>query len=167
MPVSELVVLGLRITKSKVVVLPTGMFDAPNDLDSVGGPTTVSDAVAVFPVPASEVTVTELFLTPAVVPETVTPWVHPPVGANVPPAKLMDEVERVSVPPQNASETGDDAPGTIKPAGSESVNPMPVSELVVLGLRITKSKVVVLPTGMFDAPNDLDSVGGRGGVGPA
>jgi hypothetical protein len=136
-------------------------------LDSVGGPTTVSDAVAVFPVPASEVTVTELFLTPAVVPETVTPWVHPPVGANVPPAKLMDEVESVRVPPQNASETGDDAPGTIKPAGSESVNPMPVSELVVLGLRITKSKVVVLPTGMFDAPNDLDSVGGRGGVGPA
>jgi hypothetical protein len=47
----------------------TAMLAAPNALMITGGPSTVMDALLVFPVPASvELIVTLLFFTPAVVP---------------------------------------------------------------------------------------------------
>lgn len=67
-PVSAVATLGSVMVKLRLVVPFSGMLAAPKALTMVGGPTTVSDAFDVLPVPASvEVTLTLLFFTPAVV----------------------------------------------------------------------------------------------------
>jgi hypothetical protein len=67
----------------------SGTDAAPKALIITGGPTTVMDAFDVFPVPPSvEVTVTLLFLTPAVVPVTLTETVQEALAAKVPAARL-------------------------------------------------------------------------------
>ncbi len=56
------VAFGFEIVKVKLVLPFHRMLDAPNDFVMVGGPTTVSEAVAGTPgPPLSEVTVTVLF----------------------------------------------------------------------------------------------------------
>jgi hypothetical protein len=68
-PVSATVVFGLLMVKLRLVEPFRGMLAAPNALLIVGGPTTVMLALEVLPVPPFvELTVTLLFLTPAVVP---------------------------------------------------------------------------------------------------
>ena len=80
----------------------SGMLAAPNRLDIVGGDTTVTLALEVFPVPPStEVTWTLLFCSPAAVPVTFTETVHEALTASVPPARLTepDPATAVTVPP--------------------------------------------------------------------
>jgi len=68
-PVNAVVLFGLLTVKLKLVEPFSGMLAAPNVLVRVGAATTVIEAFEVLPVPPSvEVTVTELFFTPAVVP---------------------------------------------------------------------------------------------------
>jgi hypothetical protein len=68
-PVIAEVVLGFVIVKARLVDPFRGMLAAPNAFAIVATPTTVIEALDVFPVPPFvELTVTLLFLTPAVVP---------------------------------------------------------------------------------------------------
>jgi hypothetical protein len=60
-PVSPVVTLVFAMVKLRLVVPPTGIDAAPNDLTMNGGPVTERLAVAVLPLPAEELTVTELF----------------------------------------------------------------------------------------------------------
>ena len=63
------VAFGLLIVKLSEVEPASGMLPAPKALLIAGGPTTVMEAVEVFPGPVCvEVTLTLLFFTPAVVP---------------------------------------------------------------------------------------------------
>src|SRR5215831_20223166 len=68
---------GLLMVKVTVVVPFSGMLPAPNAFAIVGGATTVIEALAValFP-PSVELTCTLLFLSPAVVPVTLTVTAH-------------------------------------------------------------------------------------------
>jgi hypothetical protein len=62
------------------------------------GTVTVTEALAVFPVPASiEVMVTVLFFRPAVVPVMSTEIVQEELTASVPPARLTDEAPAAAV----------------------------------------------------------------------
>jgi len=51
-PPNDAVVLGLLMVKLKVVVPPKGIVSAPNVSLMVGGPITVTEALAVLPAPA-------------------------------------------------------------------------------------------------------------------
>src|SRR5262249_8755673 len=62
----------------------------------------------------------------------------------------------VSVPPQTVA----DAFGTVRPLGSVSVNPTPVSATVVFGLVSVKVRVVVPFSGMVDGLNAFAMAGG-------
>ena len=106
-----------------------------NALAITGGVTTVSEAEAVPPVPPSvEVTwLVVLFLVPAVVPVTSTENLHALLAAIVAPASLMEPEPAVAVivpPPQLPARLF--GVETIKPTGSESVNPIPDRLVVVL-----------------------------------
>src|SRR6185312_12915224 len=100
----------------------------------VGAATTVMEAFEVFPVPPSvDVTVTELFFTPAVVPVTLTETVQLALAASVPADKLTDPdpATAVAVPPQLLVKLGVEA--TTNPAGRLSVKAMPFSVTFVFG----------------------------------
>jgi hypothetical protein len=94
MALSAVAEFVLLIVKLSDVEPFNGTLAAPNALASTGGATTVTAALAVFPVPASfEVLVTELFFTPAVAPVTSKVIAHTvitqeEVAASVPPARL-------------------------------------------------------------------------------
>jgi hypothetical protein len=153
------------MVKLSEVVPPSGMLAAPNNLLMAGGATTVMEAVAVFPVPPSvDVTVTELFFTPAVVPVTLTVSVQEPLAASVPADKLTDPDPPVAVvvPLQVLVSPLDVA--TRMPAGSVSVNPTPVNPMPVFGFMMVKVSEVDPFTGMLDAPNILLMVGGEATV---
>src|SRR5947209_16912599 len=95
--------LGLLMVKVTVVVPFSGMLPAPSALLIVGGATTVTVAVAGVLASASvELTVTLLFLSPAVVPCTFTDTVHEALAATVPPLRLTEPepAVAVAVPPQ-------------------------------------------------------------------
>lgn len=119
-------------------------------------------AVDVLPVPPFvELTVTELALSPAVLPVTLTLNEQLPAAASEPP--LSETVSCagalfavVSVPPH----CGDDPFATSKPAGRVSVKLIPVSAVEVFGLVIEKLSVVLLPVKMGFAVNDLAMAGG-------
>ena len=111
-----------------------GMLAAPNALMITGGPVTVIEAFDVLPVPPSvEVTVTELFFTPAVVPCTLTETVQLALAAKVPAERLMlpDPAVAVAVPPQVLFKPFGVA--TTRPAGRLSVKEIPVRARFVLG----------------------------------
>src|SRR5262249_7630518 len=117
-PVNATVALGLVIVNDRVVVWPTGTNDAPKALVIVGGATTVIVAVLlVVPVPpfADVMAPVVLFLTPAVVPVTVTPNVQfPPAAIAAPVSAIVLLPVIVSVPPH-----WDDVPLTaVRTAGS-------------------------------------------------
>jgi len=91
-PVSATVVLGFVTVKLSEVEPFSGILAAPNALAIVGGPTTVTEAFDVLPVPPLvELTVTLLFFTPAVVPCTLIETVQDAPGAR-------DELEVTSSP---------------------------------------------------------------------
>ena len=164
MSVSAVAEFVLLIVKLSDVEPFNGTLPAPNALASTGGATTVTAALAVFPVPASfEVLVTELFFTPAVAPVTSKVIAHTvitqeEVTASVPPARLTDEAPAaaVMVPVQVVITFGGVA--TSRPAGRLSVNAKPVSARLELGLAIAKLSDVEPPSGMDAAPNVLEMV---------
>jgi hypothetical protein len=87
------VVFGLVMVKLRLVLPFSGTVGLPNVLLIVGGATTVMLALLVLPIPPFvEVTVTELFFTPAVVPVTFTENVQELFVASVAPDKLTDPV---------------------------------------------------------------------------
>lgn len=147
--------------KLKLVEPFRGIDAAPNALMITGGPVTVIEAFDVLPVPASvEVTWTLLFLTPAVVPCTLTETVQLALAANVPPERLIlpDPATAVVVPPQVLFKPLGVA--TTRPAGRLSVNATPVSARLVLGFWIVNVSEVVPFSGIAAAPNALVMVGG-------
>src|SRR5258707_1388733 len=88
-PVSVVPALGLLTVKLSDVDPPTGTDAAPKNLARVGGATTVIEALLVLPVPPSvELTVVELFFTPAVAPVTLSEKVQLAVAARPAPARL-------------------------------------------------------------------------------
>jgi hypothetical protein len=97
----------------------------------LGGATTASDAVAVFPAPPSmDVTLTLFVSAPAAVPVTFTFTTHEAPGANVAPARLITDVPEPApaVPVQVVVKAlGVD---TNRPAGKLSLNAIPVRLLV-------------------------------------
>jgi len=138
----------------------SGMLAAPNALIITGAPTTVMEALEVFPVPPSvEVTWTLLFFTPAVMPVTFTDNVHDALAANVPAERLTveDPATAVAVPPQVLFNAFGVA--TTRPAGKLSVNATPVSP-AGFGFVMLKVSEVVPFSGMLAAPKNLVIVGG-------
>jgi hypothetical protein len=126
---------GLVMVKVSDVVPFNGTFGAPKALAIDGGATTLMLADAVPPVPPS-VDVTfpvVLFLVPAVVPVTFTANVHEVDDARVAPVRLTTFVACVAVivpPPQEPVRPF--GVEITSPAGRVSVNPVPVSDVVVL-----------------------------------
>jgi hypothetical protein len=163
-PVNPTVEFGFVIVKLRLVVPPTGIFAAPNDLAIVGGASTVIEAVAVVvPVPPSlEVTVLlVLFLTPAVVAVKSTFTVQvPPPAATIPPLNVREVSPAfgANVPPHPVLAFG--VLATANPDGSASVNPTPVRGVVELLLVIVNVRVVVPPSGIVGAANDFDMLAG-------
>ena len=142
------------------------MLAAPNALLRTGAPTTVMEALEVFPVPPSvEVTWTLLFFTPAVVPVTLTENVQeePAAGdaVSVPPDKLTLPLPATAVmvplPQDPVSPLG---VATTKPAGRLSVKATPLSATLVFGFAMVKLSEVEPFSGMLAAPKDLVIVGG-------
>ena len=159
-PVSAVALLFWMV-KVRLVEPFSGMLAAPNALMITGAPTTVIDAFDVLPVPPSvEVTVTELFFTPAVVPCTLTETVQLALAARVPAERLMlpDPAVAVAVPPQVLFRALGVA--TTRPAGRLSVKAIPVKARLVLGFWIVKVSEVVPFNGMLAAPNALAIDGG-------
>ena len=132
---------------------------APKALLIVGGAITLRLAVAVFPVPAVEVTWTLLFNTPAVVPVTLTDTAHEALEARVPADKLTDDnpAAAVAVPPQVLLRLG--VAATTRPDGRLSVNATPVSDASVLGFVMVSVREVVPLSGIEAAPKALEMVG--------
>src|SRR5438445_755464 len=141
------------------------MVAAPTALIITGGPTTVIEALDVFPVPPSvEVTWTLLFFTSAVVPCTLTETVQLALAANVPAERLMlpEPATAVAVPPQvlfNALGVA-----TTRPAGKLSVKAIPFSVTPVFGFCMVNVNEVVPFSGMLAAPNALVIDGGEATV---
>lgn len=106
----------------------SGMLAAPNALVMVGGPTTLTLALDVFPAPPLvELTLTLLFFTPAVVPCTLTETVQLAFGARLAPERLTVEepAVAVAVPPHVLFRP--EGVATTRPAGRLSVNATPFS----------------------------------------
>jgi hypothetical protein len=114
--------------------------------------------------PSVEVTCTELFFTPAVVPCTLTETVQLALAASVPAERLMEPepATAVAVPPQvllNALGVA-----TTNPAGRLSVKAIPVSVTLVFGFWMVNVSEVVPFSGIVAAPNALVIVGGEATV---
>ena len=164
-PVSATVVLELVMVKLSEVEPFSGMLAAPNALIMTGAPTTLIEALDVLPVPPSvELTVTELFFTPAVVPVTLTETVQLALAAKVPADKLTDPepAAAVAVPPQLLVKFGVEA--ITNPAGKLSLKATPVRARLVLGFWMVNVSEVVPFNGMLAAPNALVIDGGEATV---
>ena len=126
------------------------------------GARTVIDALAVPPVPPSvEVTwPVVLFFTPSVVPVTSIEKVHELLAAMLAPDRLTTPVACVAVivpPPHEPVRLFGVA--TINPAGKVSLNPTPVSAVVLLFWMVKVSEVEAF-TAMLAAPKALMITGG-------
>jgi hypothetical protein len=159
--VSAVVEFGFDNVKVNTLVPFNGMVAASNDFAIDGGPTTVSIAVLLVPPwPLSFELMLPVVLdhTPVVDPMTVTMNEQLPLAASVPPLKLIrfGEVVETMPPPQAA--VGPEV-GTVIPAGSESVNVMPVSPRVVLGLVMLNVSVLVWPSSILEGENPFVIVG--------
>src|SRR5919109_180352 len=132
-------------------------------LTSLAPPTgapTLTEAVLVLPVPALEVTVTELTLSPAVVPVTLSETRHRDPAGSVPPERLTVEApgSAVAVPPQPLpSPLGFD---TTSPAGRLSAKAIEVSPVPRFGFAIANESEVEPFRAMWEVPNDLSIVAG-------
>jgi hypothetical protein len=125
------------------------------------GSFTSTSAVELFPVPPLvELTVTELLLTPVVVPCTLSEIVQDALAAKLTPLKLTEEepAVAVAVPPHPLDKPFGVA--TTKPLGRESVKFTPVRATLVLGLVIVKLRLVVSPVKIGFAVKDLAMAGG-------
>jgi hypothetical protein len=160
-PVAAIVELLFWMVKLSDVEPFSGMLAAPNALMITGAPTTVIEAFEVFPVPPSvEVTCTELFFTPAVVPCTSMEKAQEPLGAKAPVASVTDPAPAVAVtvPPQLLPLRLFGV-ATTKPAGKVSVNAIPFSVTLVLGFVMLNVSDIVPFNAIVAAPNVLVMVG--------
>jgi hypothetical protein len=110
---------------------------------------TVSEAIAVEPVPPSidVIAPVVLILLPAPVAVTLIENVHPALCASAAPDRLMTMVFGVAVivpPPQLPLKPFGVA--IARPDGNVSLKPMPVNAVDVLGLLIVKVSVLLAPT---------------------
>lgn len=153
-PVSAVPAFGLVMVNVSVEIPVGAMELGEKDLLMEGGATTVTEALAVLPVPPFvEVTaLVVLFFAPAVAPVTVTLNVQLPLAEIIPPLNTIElGAVVVNVPPHWIVE--DEA--TVKPTGKVSVKAMPVRLVPVFGLSIVKLRVVVPFNGMVATPKDL------------
>ena len=121
-----------------------------------GGSATARLAMDVLPVPPLvELTVTELFCTPAATPVTVVEKVHDPLAAKAAPVKVTLLPEAVITPPHVPV-----TPFAVSPEGNVSVKVMPVKVIVAFELLIVKLRLVVPFSGMLEAPKVLVIEGG-------
>src|SRR5579859_274414 len=162
-PVSATVAFGLVMVKLSVVWAFRLMLAAPNAFAMLGGPITVIDAVLlVAPAPLSfdEIGPVVLFCTPAATPFTFRLIVQLAFAASVPPVRLIEPepAAAVAVPPQVLVSPFGVA--TTRPAGSVSVNAIPVSATLVFGLLMLKVNAVLAFSSMPAAPKALVMVGG-------
>ena len=151
------------IVKVRVVVPFRLMLAAPNAFAMLGGPITVTLAVLLVapgPLSVDEIGPVVLFCTPAETPVTFKLMVHEALAAKAPPVKLIepDPAAAVTVPLQVVVRPFGVA--TCSPAGSVSLNAMPVSASDVFGLLSVKVSEVFAPTRMLAAPKALVIVGG-------
>ena len=122
---------------------------------------TSTEAVEVLPVPPLvELTVTELFFNPAVLPVTLTERVHDsPAGRLTPVTLTLEEpAAAVAVPPQELTILG--VAATTSPAGRVSVKLTPLNVVEVFGLLMVNDNVVEPPVRIGFAANDLLMTGG-------
>jgi hypothetical protein len=161
-PVRAPAVFGLVTVKLRLVLRPTPRVAAPKLFAMVGGFTTAMLAVAVFPVPPLvEVTVTELFCTPAVVPVTLTENVQEAPAARDAPDKLTVDAPAVAVMvPESQVPLITLGVETTNPAGRMSVKAIPVKAPAALGFVTIKLRLVLAPTARVAAPKLLLIVGG-------
>ena len=158
-------VFGLLMVKVTVVVPFSGMLPAPNALAMVAGATTVMEAFEVLPVPPSvEVTCTLLFLTPAVVPCTLTETVQLALAAIVPALSVIEPEPAVAVTEPLQVLLSPFGVATTRPAGRLSVKATPLNATPVLGLVMVKVSDVVPFSGMLAAPNAFAIDGGEATV---
>src|SRR5438105_2264060 len=154
---------GLVIVNVSEVVAFNAMVLGLNTLAVEGGASTFTLAEAVPPVPPSvEVTFpVVLSFCPAVVPVTFTANVQELLAAMLAPDRLITLVPCVAVivpPPQlPVSPFGVEI---TRPAGKVSVNPTPVSVVVVLLFWMVKLRLVEPFNGIEAAPNALIITGG-------
>jgi len=154
---------GLVMVKVSDVVAFNAMLLGLKTLAIDGGATTLIEAEAVPPVPPSvEVTLpVVLFCVPAAIPVTFTENVQEVLAARLAPVRLITFVACVAVivpPPQvPVKPLGVEI---TRPAGSVSVKPTPVSDVVVLLFWMVKLKLVEPFSGMLAAPNALIMTGG-------
>ena len=163
-PVSATVLaVGLVMVMVSEDVALSAILVGLNALAIEGGATTAMLAEAVPPVPPSvELTApVVLFCVPPAVPVTFSEKVHDVLAANDAPERLTTFVPCVAVivpPPQlPVKPLGVD---TTRPAGKVSLNPIPVSVVVVFGLLTVKLKEVDPFRRMLAAPKALPRVGG-------
>ena len=161
-PVSGVAAFGFVNVNVNVVVAPTRTGDGLNAFANDGGNATITDALAVLPVPPSvEVTAPlVLFFTPAVVPLTFTCTVQDCDAGIDPPDNATEPLPAVAVtvPPQ----VFDNPFGvpTTSPAGNVSLNATPDRPDPAFGFVIVNVSVVVPFTGNTDRPNTLVIDGG-------
>ena len=161
-PVSVVFVFELVMVKLRLALPPKATVDAPKPFMMAGGLKTAMLAVPVLPVPPLvEVTETELFLTPSVLPVTFTEKVQLADAASVAPDRLteVDPAVAVMIPPPQTpvSPLGVE---TTSPAGSESVKATPVRLVAAFGLLTVKLRLVLPPTAIAAAPKLLLIDGG-------
>ncbi len=162
-PLIDVAALGLVIVNVRLVVPLTGMLAAPNTLLMVGGVNrpTLTEAVAVLPVPWSDVTApVVLVFVPTVVPVTFSEKLQTVVGPSAPPVRVIafDPAVAVTVPPQLLVRLLGVA--TTRPAGKLSISPTPVRPGVGLPVTIEMVSREVPPNGMFVGKNCLVMKGG-------
>jgi hypothetical protein len=158
-PVRVTVGLGFVMVNLSVLVVPSGIMKAPKAFEIEGGATTVIEAEAVLPLPPSVELIfpVVLFFTPNVVPVTTTVKMHVPFagtvsGNSVTLPGVIDAKSAHVIEVMGAEAE--------RPGGMLSLNVTLVSG-TAFGFVIANLMVVLVPSGIVAAPNDLMKVGGR------
>lgn len=155
---------GFVMVKLKLVLVSTGIVDAPKPSAIVGGATTAMLTEALPPVPPSvEVTLPlVLLIAPAVVPVTFNENVHEEFVVRLAPLRFTRLVACVAViAPAPQLPTRPLGVEMVNPAGSVSLNATPLSPTgLAAGLVMVKLSVVESFSGTLAAPKDSPIVGG-------
>jgi hypothetical protein len=154
-PVMLPAVLGFVTVKLRLVLAPIARVAAPKLLLIVGGPNTVTLAEAVFPVPPLvDVAATELPCSPAVIPVTFTLKTQESPATSDAPDKLTVDAPAVAVMvPESHVPLIELGVETTNPAGSISVNAIPVRVAVGSTFRTVNARLVLAPRARNCTPN--------------
>jgi hypothetical protein len=154
-------VFGFVIVNVSTLVPFSGIVAASNDFAIKGGPTTVKVAgLLVPPGPLSfELMLPVVLLqTPVLEPVTVTLNEQLPLPASVPTVKLIVLGAMVETMPPPQAAVGPEF-GTVIPAGSASLNVIPVSPSEAFGFVMLNVSMLVWPSRMLVGENDFIIVG--------